>query len=425
MASEIRNATVPVIDDLNALAVEPDVIHGHHHLELMTALLQFPRVPAVFVCHDRLAWHDVPPHFPRILRYVAVDDNCRDRLISESGVSVERVRVLLNAVDLERFLPRGPLPARPRKALVFSNLASEQTYLQTIRQACSRSGISVDVIGQASGHPCARPEEVLGRYDLVFAKARCALEALAVGTAVILCDLAGVGPLVQTTRVDQLRRLNLGRRTLTEPVRVEVILREIARYDARDAEAVSRRIRTSAGLDQAVDDLLALYREVVAEQRSLGPWAPDVELRAVATYLRRVMPLALLRDPPAQALRARQECLYWQREGSEARQESERWQAEARRAEQERERWQTEAIRTLEDCEHWRRESGRAEQERDCWQAEALREAQERERWQSRCRDLEAYLSALQASLTLRLRRWIERAARRIRFERRPPRAAG
>jgi hypothetical protein len=213
MASEIRAATVPVIDDLEALAVEPDVIHGHHHLELMTALLQFPRAPAVFVCHDRLAWHDAPPHFPRILRYVAVDENCRDRLICEGGIAEERVRVVLNAVDLERFLPRGPLPARPQKALVFSNQAAEHTYVQAIRQACQQSGIQVDVIGQAAGQTCARPEEVLGRYDLVFAKARCALEALAVGTAVILCDLAGLGPLVQTSRVDHLRRLNLGRRS--------------------------------------------------------------------------------------------------------------------------------------------------------------------------------------------------------------------
>ena len=35
-----------------------------------------------------------------------------------------------------------------------------------------------------------------GDYDLVFAKARCALEAMAVGAAVVLCDTHGLGPMV-------------------------------------------------------------------------------------------------------------------------------------------------------------------------------------------------------------------------------------
>ena len=47
VAQELRAATVPVIDRLDALAVPPDLIHGHHHLETMTALLHFPRVPAI------------------------------------------------------------------------------------------------------------------------------------------------------------------------------------------------------------------------------------------------------------------------------------------------------------------------------------------------------------------------------------------
>src|SRR6266478_5416084 len=56
IAQEIRAATVPVIDNLDALAAPPDVIHGHHHLDTMTALLRFPRVPAVYFCHGWLPW---------------------------------------------------------------------------------------------------------------------------------------------------------------------------------------------------------------------------------------------------------------------------------------------------------------------------------------------------------------------------------
>jgi len=107
MAAELRAATVPVIDDLGLVGAPPDLIHGQHHLEAMTALLRFPRVPAVFVCHGWLPWEEAPPRFPRILRYVAVDWTCRDRLLFEHGIPEETIRVLLNAVDLERFAQIG------------------------------------------------------------------------------------------------------------------------------------------------------------------------------------------------------------------------------------------------------------------------------------------------------------------------------
>src|SRR5262249_22469342 len=154
-------ATVPVIDDLNALAVPPDIIHGQHHLDAMTALLHFPGVPAIFFCHGWLPWEEMPPRFPRILRYVAVDHTCRDRLILEHAITEDQIRVLLNFVDLERFKPRAPLPARPRRALIFSNQATENTQTAAVREACAMNGIEVDVIGGAAGNICAAPEQVL------------------------------------------------------------------------------------------------------------------------------------------------------------------------------------------------------------------------------------------------------------------------
>ncbi|HEX7295211.1 MAG TPA: glycosyltransferase, partial [Pyrinomonadaceae bacterium] len=198
VAAEIRDATVPVVDSLSNVSVKPDLIHGHHHVETMTALLHFPDTPAVFFCHGWLPWEETPPHFPRILRYVAVDDTCYDRLVCEHGIKDERVQVILNFVDLKRFVPREALPSKPRRALVFSNNASESSYVIPVREACRRAGVSLDVVGSQAGRTAERPEKLLGQYDIVFAKARCALEALAVGTSVVLCDRAGMGPMVTT-----------------------------------------------------------------------------------------------------------------------------------------------------------------------------------------------------------------------------------
>lgn len=286
IARELRKATVPVVDDLRDVALAPDCIHGNQAAELMTALLHFPGVPGVFFCHSWIGWSNAPPRFPRLLRYVAVDDTCRDRLSLEHGVPESRLRVLLNAVDLGRFTPRPPLPERPRRALVFSNTANDSTHLKAVREACGRAGVALDVVGAEANNSTSRPEELLGQYDLVFAKARCALEAMAVGAAVVLCDMFGGGPLVTTGELERLRRLNFGMRSLDRPIDADLLEQEIARYDAADAAEVSRRVRASAGLDSLVEEIVELYREVIDEQARAGARDAGEEGRAAADFVR-------------------------------------------------------------------------------------------------------------------------------------------
>lgn len=135
-------------------------------------------------------------------------------------------------------------------------------------------------MGAGVGRSCSRPEELLGRYDLVFAKARCALEALAVGAAVVLVDVRGAGPMVTMQELEQMRRLNFGMRLLTRPIEPEGLLREIERYVAQDAAEVSKRIRETAGLDQMVEDMLGVYAEVLAEPSG----SEDEDRLAAAAY---------------------------------------------------------------------------------------------------------------------------------------------
>ena len=147
IAREIRDATIPVVDDLDAISTSPDVIHGHHTLETMIALLRFPNVPAVYFCHDWYSSVDSPPQFPRVLQYVAVDKTCRDKLIFEHGISEDRVRMLFNFVDLDIFKPRPPLPVHPKRALLFCSYATDDPYLGAVRQACANMNITLDVVG--------------------------------------------------------------------------------------------------------------------------------------------------------------------------------------------------------------------------------------------------------------------------------------
>ena len=239
MAAHILAAGIPVVSSLNDLPCVPDIIHGHHHLETIEALRHFPRVPAIFVCHSGYWWHDAPPRHPRIRRYVAVDEFCRERLAAMAWIERSRLEVVWNAVDLDKHMPRPPLPQRPQRALVFSNYAGPATHAEPVREACRRLGIESETVGSGAGNASAAPERMLPGFDLVFAKARCALEAMATGCAVILCDASGLGTMVTRANVRELRRWNFGFRVLQRPLLPELIADEIQRYNPTDAAAVS------------------------------------------------------------------------------------------------------------------------------------------------------------------------------------------
>jgi hypothetical protein len=307
LAEELRHATISVVTDLADMAAPPDVIHGHHQFETLVALTRFPRVPALFVCHDALTWHSIPPVAPRIGMYVAVDRNCRDRMMFEHGIAEQSIHVLTNPIDLQRFATRSPLPPKPRRALVFSNNADEETWVRPIRAACESRGIALDIGGAAAGRPIDRPETVLRDYDLVFAKARCALEALATGCAVIVCDAQGLAGLVTTSSLEAMRQLNFGARTLRRAIDANEVGAEIDRYDPTDAAAVTARIRQSADSDLLADQFIALYDELCAQ-----PIAEGDELLAVSRSLSRMaaqlyahVGTAQARAPRLRRLRAR------------------------------------------------------------------------------------------------------------------------
>lgn len=284
-AEVLRDATISVISDLEQLGARPDIIHGHHVLETLSAMARFPNVPAVFVCHDSLAWHSIPPRMPRIRQYVAVDRNCRDRMVLEHAIPEDSVRVLTNPVDLERFPRRESLPPKPKRALVFSNQAIENSFVAPIREACAMRDIEVDVAGSLSERPVDRPEGVMPGYDLVFGKARCAIEAAASGAAVIGCDARGMSGMLTTARLEEMRVLNFGARTLQLPITRENILREIDRYDAADALAVSDRIRASNSADLLAEQFIALYEEILADPVNVST---DDDLSAISKALSKV-----------------------------------------------------------------------------------------------------------------------------------------
>ena len=112
----------------------------------------------------------------------------------ERGVPADRLSVILNAVDLERFRRRDALPVTPAKALL---LSKNQGHRATVNAACAAAELELDELGPGFGRVVPDLENQLLRYDLVFATARMALEAAATGCAVVVCDERGFAGMLQ------------------------------------------------------------------------------------------------------------------------------------------------------------------------------------------------------------------------------------
>jgi hypothetical protein len=302
IAMELEAAGIPVVAHLDRLMQDPDIVHGHHHVETVEALLHFPKARGLFVCHDRTIWMSAPPRLDRIRRYVAVDFNCLERLTDDYGIPETLTRVIFNCVDVDRFPARpAPLPDKPGRALVFSNYAATGTHLEAVQVACAMLDLPLEVIGSGVGQSSETPEQRLGRYDIVFAKARCAMEAIVSGAAVVLCDAQGLGPLVTMRELAELRRWNFGRRVLREPLDPTSIANQVRQYDPADAAAVSAYVRQHAALPVAIEQYLRLYDEILAEP-PMAPVATGRDLaesaRASATRVHELeMELIELRRP--------------------------------------------------------------------------------------------------------------------------------
>jgi glycosyltransferase involved in cell wall biosynthesis len=273
-----------VVDRLAMLPERPDVMHLQHITPALMALVAFPDVPAVFTCHSATIELEAPRFHPQIKRYVAVDDFCRALCVNRD-IPEDRLSVILNAVDLRRFNARPPLPPKPKAALMLTKTFEQQ---HLVRSVCAKAGLTLDELGPATGEMSDQLENVLPRYDVVFATARMALEAAAVGCAVVVADGRGFAGMLSSENLKAWRRLNFGAGLLTAPVTAAALDAAIAAYDASDAAEVCRRLRTEASADDYAAAYLQLYTQAIGE----AVVQDSLQAAATAAWLEDLLPSA-------------------------------------------------------------------------------------------------------------------------------------
>jgi hypothetical protein len=286
---------IKVIRHMDQLPFLPDIVHGHFSLDTMIALTRLPDIPAIFHCHGA-GYFGAPPRHPRIYSYAAITPSVAQRVIIESNIEESAVDVLPNTVDLHRFAKVQIPRERLLRSLFYNNYHGDDSKtLAEIRQATEASGLSLDCIGRRLGRRIDNPEDVLPDYDLVFASGKSAIEALACGCAVIVIGMSSCGERVSTNNFDRLRRANFSAAVNSPPPLAETIRQEIRGYAPDDCAAATERLRAEADSDQMIVRLEGIYDKAISKHRAAMP-DPVAEHRAVARYLRKIVPLINMLD---------------------------------------------------------------------------------------------------------------------------------
>lgn len=285
ISQPLRDAGIPVVAKIGELPWKPSVVHAHHVFQSLEIAATFPDVPQVFVCHDPSGWHSAPPRLSLIRAWGAVDKLCAKRIRSESLSPDCEIAWLANAVNLEKFARRGPLPDKPQRALAFTK---GNRHLPAIRDACKSWFLPLDEYGVGVNRVVSDVPTLLWDYDIVFATARSALEALAVGCAVIVADHRGFAGMVHPQNVELWRESNFGAELLTEATTAPLLIDAIREYKPVAAAEVSDWIRQQVDIQKYVDALEALHQAAIQSGRD-QPIPADQTLAEMPAAYRRAL----------------------------------------------------------------------------------------------------------------------------------------
>lgn len=134
------------------------------------------------------------------------------------------------------------------------------------------------------GQSIRHPEEILNKYDVVFGKAKAAMEALATGAAVVVCDFRGLGGIVQSENYAHFRKFNFGMKTMTQTISVENIKRELRKFNYEDNRNLAIRISEEASLDKYTDKIIQIYQNAISDDQPLSAEEQYEDERVINEY---------------------------------------------------------------------------------------------------------------------------------------------
>lgn len=267
-AEKLMAQGITVTSDLNSLQ-QPDVIHAHHPLETRLAAAKFPHTPLVYASLGPTHPLERPNQAHNcITRYIAISEEVRRMLIREEGVIENEVSIVPNFVDLNNFTPQNPINECPRKVLLLT------TYFSTegmVRGACELAGnLELKQIGQ--GELVWNVSDYIEWADVVITSGRGALEAMAMGRAVIVFRLGGSDGLIRPDNFEVSLASNFNGHSLNLNLTVEQLAEHMLGYNLADVETLKETVRSRFATEKVAEKLLEVYETTIEEYKAR--WTP-------------------------------------------------------------------------------------------------------------------------------------------------------
>lgn len=274
IAEELRAEDTSIHTDPRALAGRYDLIHGQHFVETAVALAALPGTPALFFCHGDTTgdWIEHPPHHPRLVRWLTTCDNLRDHLARLFQRDASTIDVLPNALAPNAMPGIAPPAWPPQTAVVFHNtLTTDSPEWEYAAALCRDKGISLTGIGAGFGRRSLHPREDLAMADLVFARGRCALEAIALGRAVVVLGTGHSGGLARAEDYPALLASNFTRTGRESAWSDPPESWEATGQSAENIARLGALVREHHALPRVADQLELIHREVAAARLEIRP----------------------------------------------------------------------------------------------------------------------------------------------------------
>ncbi len=288
VAEQLRAEGIPVHTDPRALMGKFDLIHGQHFVETAVALAALPEVPALFFCHGDPSgdWIEHPPVHSRVVRWLTTCDNLRHHLARVFDHEASTIGVVANPVDVEALPEAAPPAWPPQRAVVFHNtLTTDSPEWEHAAAICRDRGMTLDGLGAGFGKRSSQPWDELAGVDLVFASGRCAMEAMAMGRAVVILGPGHSGGLAGPEDFPTLEASNFTR-TLRELSWADPMEWVESPVHAREAIArLSTLVREYHALPRVADQLEQFHREVAGYHPQSSAHVVEEESMASAVNL--------------------------------------------------------------------------------------------------------------------------------------------
>jgi len=239
--------------------VEPDVIIAQQNVCAESMRETFPKVPMIFLAHGVLPEMEQPPQC-KVQTWTAINEDVLENLVAH-GVNREKIDIVRDFVDTDRFKPMNPPNETARSVLFISNFKKSSTY-PIVFDACNKIGAKLKCVGA----PYGRSREVeceINRSDLVVSVARGILEGMSCGRPVISFNqMRGDGYLTQEVYMES-RTRNFAGEKCKYTFDVDGLANEIMKYDISDGIVNRRLILEHHDYVKGVDRLLNIINRII------------------------------------------------------------------------------------------------------------------------------------------------------------------